>query len=87
MESLGEISNPAVIEARRQAENEMLTFLSRQTEPISPEELFGHVNNIIHSWKLQLDSNQPTAQGSFWNLVDQGKLGFTPDRKVFAVPE
>ena len=76
-----------VVEAHKRAENEMLTFLAEQTEPISPKELFGHVNKTIRSWKLQLGFNQPTAQGSFWNLVDQEKLNFTPDRRVFAVPE
>lgn len=86
MEGLEGIQNPTVVEAHRRAEKEMLAFLATQTEPISPEELFGHVNNIIHSWKLQLGSNQPTAQGSFWNLVDQSRVTSTPDRKVILTP-
>lgn len=87
MESLKRSQDPAVKEAHGRAEKEMLTFLAEQTEPISPEELFDHVNNIIHSWNLQLGSNQPTAQGSFWNLVDQGRISSnTPDRKVILVP-
>jgi hypothetical protein len=87
MESLEGVLNQAVVEAHKRAEKETLTFLAKQSEPISPGELFGHVNKMIRSWELKLGSNQPTAQGSFWNLIDQGKLNFTPDRRVFALPE
>jgi hypothetical protein len=79
--------HPEVVRARERAEAEMYSFASQQKGPVAPKELLDRVNVQIRSWNLDLGILTPHAQGAFWNLVDQGKLTFTPDRKVFAVPE
>ena len=79
--------HPEIVSARRRAETEMYSFVSQHQGPISPKELLEHVDTQIRSWNLDLGFLTTMAHGAFWNLVDQGKLDFTPDRRVFAIPE
>lgn len=77
---------PSALEEQEREQAALLAIAEKQSGPIGYLELGSLFDKQTSSEKI--DERLPSAacRRAFWNLVDQGILAFTSDRKIILAP-